>query len=341
MNMKVIAKTGREDIAIVYIAKTASGKLIEFVESVPTSFSRHEKWVLVLSTLFGCPGACKFCDAGSEYEGKLSVNELLYQVEYAVLKYFPDRIVPSKKFKIQFSRMGEPSFNTNVLEALEQLPERITAPGLIISLSTIAPQGREKFFQKLIAIKDAHYRGRFQFQFSLHSTSSEYRSWLIPQRTWSFGQMADYGTAFLSTDDKKITLNFAMTDATEIDPDILLRHFSPEKFLVKITPVNPTYSANRNNISYGSLPLQHDPRIERLRNAGYETLISIGDLEENPIGSNCGQYVHSLKRNGASPVGGYKYEIEKINDEGNTKDEFQIAHDTIVDEGIQAEDYRK
>lgn len=31
--------------------------------------------------------------------------------------------------------------------------------------------------------------------------------------------------------------------------------------------------------------------IKRLQNLGYEVLFSIGELEENRIGSNCGRYV--------------------------------------------------
>ncbi|MBD3871329.1 MAG: hypothetical protein IFK91_00230 [Acidobacteria bacterium] len=30
---------------------------------------------------------------------------------------------------------------------------------------------------------------------------------------------------------------------------------------------------------------------ERFRDVGYETIVNIGELEENAIGSNCGMYV--------------------------------------------------
>ena len=66
--MKVLAKTGKDDLAVVYIAKTNSGKLIEFVESLQPPIPREKKWVLIVSTLFGCPVACRLCDAGSYYQ---------------------------------------------------------------------------------------------------------------------------------------------------------------------------------------------------------------------------------------------------------------------------------
>ena len=74
--MRVVAKTGREDIAVAYVAETAEGKLIEFVESVQPPIPRDQKWVLIVSTLHGCPVACRFCDAGGHYRGGLTYDEI-------------------------------------------------------------------------------------------------------------------------------------------------------------------------------------------------------------------------------------------------------------------------
>jgi 23S rRNA (adenine2503-C2)-methyltransferase len=50
---------------------------------------------------------------------------------------------------------------------------------------------------------------------------------------------------------------------------------------------------------------------DTLRQAGYEVIISIGDLEENQIGSNCGQYVRRHLEAREALDGGYTYSIEK------------------------------
>ena len=76
--MRIIGKTGREDIALVYLAETKEGKLVEFVESVQPPIPRDEKWVLIVSTLYGCPVGCLFCDAGGWYDGKLSKEAASY-----------------------------------------------------------------------------------------------------------------------------------------------------------------------------------------------------------------------------------------------------------------------
>ena len=84
------------------------------------------------------------------------------QIDYMVDEWFPGRHIPSEKFKIQFARMGEPAFNMAVLYALEALPMRYDAPGLMPSISTIAPQSCDAFFDGLIDVKNRLYsEGRF------------------------------------------------------------------------------------------------------------------------------------------------------------------------------------
>ena len=311
--MKIIAKTGKEDIAVVYMAETNNGKLIEFVESVQPPIPREKKWVLTLSTLYGCPVGCRFCDAGNYYEGKLSLNDIMSQIDYLIASRFPDREVPVHKFKIQFARMGEPSFNQNVLDVLQELPELYHAPGLIPSLSTIAPNGSDRFFERLLEIKQKIYKERFQLQFSIHTTDIKKRDWLIPTKKWDFEKIAEYGKAFYKKGDRKITLNFALADGIPVDPGVLLRYFNPDKFLIKITPVNPTYQASKNKISSYILPDEEDYEIiNALREVGYEVILSIGELAENHIGSNCGQHVTNYLKEKDKIKGGYTYPVQIV-----------------------------
>jgi 23S rRNA (adenine2503-C2)-methyltransferase len=295
--MKVIKKTGNNDIATVFVAKNEAGKLVEFVESVQPPIPLTEKWVVIISTLFGCPVDCKFCDAGGNYSGRLSADELLFQVDHLIGYRFGPGKISTKKFKIQFSRMGEPSFNPAVLEVLRLLPEKYNVPELIPSLSTVGPVGAEKFFSELAGIKRELYQDTFQLQFSLHSTDEGQRDSLIPFKKMGFQALADYGRDFFGSAGKKITLNFALTDRTILETPVLLHYFDPAIFLVKITPMNPTYKADINNFqSLLTKDNSHHPVIDELSSAGYEVIKSIGEWEENKIGSNCGQYVNTLTR---------------------------------------------
>jgi 23S rRNA (adenine2503-C2)-methyltransferase len=298
--MKIVRTIEKEDLARVFIADIGNGRVIEFVESVQPPIPRHEKWVLIISTSAGCPVQCLMCDAGGSYQGQLNTAELLAQIDHLVLQRYPDRIVPAKKFKVQFARMGEPAFNPAVLQVLDRLKSRYQAPGLMPCVSTIAPQGREEFFEELLRIKLAHYgKGRFQLQFSVHTTDGYARDRLMPVRKWSLEQIASFGSRFVERDDRKVTLNFALTLDAVLDVDVMSRIFSPDIFMVKITPVNPTHRALAHDL--GSHVSAEEPDREyriadRLRSRGFETLISIGENEENLVGSNCGQYVtHHLR----------------------------------------------
>jgi len=314
--MKVFAATGTSEIATVYIADMGQGRLIEFVEALQPPYSRDERWIMMVSTLFGCPVKCTICDAGGQYRGKPSAEEILTQVDYMVRRWHPDGHVPAAKFKIQFARMGEPALNMAVLDALEELPRRYDAPGLMPSLSTIAPHGQDAFFECLADTKDRLYaNGRFQFQFSIHSTDAALRDQLIPVRKWDFGRMAAYGERFLRPGDRKITLNFALAEGMPVEPEVLLRYFNPERYLVKITPVNPTCHAVQNGLVSYVDPRNPDsarPLAEKLSAAGYEVIVSIGEVIENQIGSNCGQYVLKYLESQAQVKGGYTYQVQPL-----------------------------
>ena len=314
--MKVFAVTGTSEIATVYMADMGQRRLIEFVEALQPPYSRDERWIMMVSTLFGCPVKCMICDAGGQYLGKPSAGEILAQIDYMVRRWYPDGHVPASKFKIQFARMGEPALNMAVLDALEELPHCYDAPGLMPSVSTIAPHGREVFFERLIEIKNRLYaNGRFQFQFSIHTTDAQLRDQLIPVRKWDFCQMAAYGEHFLHPGDRKITLNFALAENMPVDVDVLLRYFDPAHYLVKITPVNPTCQAIKNGLASYLDPKQPESGngvAHLLAEAGYEVIVSVGEVVENQIGSNCGQYVLKYMESRQAVDGGYSYAVKAV-----------------------------
>ncbi len=315
--MKIVGFTGRQDIAITRIAELRNEKFVEFVESVQPPIPREKKWVLIVSTMFGCPVGCLMCDAGGQYGGPLSKGEILAQIDFMVRSRFPDGRIPVKKFKVQFARMGEPSLNPAVLDVLRDLPLIYDAPGLMPSVSTIAPVGSERFLEDLIEIKNALYQaGRFQLQFSIHTTDKDLRDRLVPVRKWSLREISAYGERFYGDGDRKITLNAALVAGMPLDPHALLEYFDAAKFLIKITPVNPTYQALRNELASYIAPAVEESRydvVSRLRDAGFEVLVSIGETEENHIGSNCGQFVMRHLREAEPLEESYTYSVNRDN----------------------------
>ena len=319
--MKVIAEYGDEELAKVYVARMredgadegSKKHLVEFVESVQPPIPREKKWVLIVSSMFGCPISCKMCDAGGNYSGTLTEQEILSQIDYLVRRRFPDGDVPVPNFKIQFARMGEPSLNPAVLDAMERLPGAYKAPGLHVSLSTVAPDSKKAhdFFERLIDVKNRHYpKGRFQLQFSIHTSDVKKRDELIPTRKWSFDEIASYAARFSSpgSGDKKVTLNFAPAAGYPIDASVIRQHFDPEMFVIKLTPLNPTVRSHEASLRSAIDPSEKDTSahfVDKFRKEGYDVILSIGELEENRIGSNCGQFIQRALNASGKPERSY------------------------------------
>lgn len=294
--MKIIKVIGDEKISKVYIAKLKE-EYIEFVEALTPPLNIKEKWVIIISTQVGCPFKCKFCDAGGNFKRNLSEAEIFKQINFLINNRFKDGFVETEKFKIQFARIGEPTLNNNALNVLKKLKEKIKCKNLIPSISTIAPLKSLNFLKNLAEIKDKYYsNGNFQLQFSIHSTNEEKRNWISKAKKLSLEEISAFGEYFFKKKDKKITLNFALMEEKDIEIEKIKKIFSKEKFLIKITPVNPTISAIENKIP--SLWFEDEEIIhkisENLKNEGFEVIESLGELKENEIGSNCGQYIQKF-----------------------------------------------
>ncbi len=295
--MKVISSAGNPELATVHVGELQDGSKIEFVESVQPPRTVSDKWVNIISTMVGCPVGCKMCDAGGGYIRTLTAQEMREQLDVLAAAKFPDGRIETGIWKIQLARMGEPTLNPNVLKFLRELAAE-HHDNLVVSLSTVGPSNSAPFIQELRNIKDAGFKGRFQLQFSIHSTDDEVRRRLIPARSLALPEIAALGRQFRSPEDKKITLNFIIMKDVPIDVDRIAKLFDPENFLIKLTPLNPTYRAQYHKILPGFDP--EDPRdaeslIADFRARGFETILSIGELEENQIGSNCGQYITRVR----------------------------------------------
>jgi len=312
IDMKLMYRCGKESLAVVFLADFGGGRYLEFVEALEPPKPRSKKWVLIVSSMFGCPVKCAFCDAGGDYRGRCSEGEIFEQIDYLVRLRFPELEVGVEKFKVQFARMGEPALNPAVLSVLRELPRRYRAPGLMPAVSTIAPQGSEDFFEELLEINHEIYRGRFQLQFSLHTTDAALRDRLIPAKKMDFRWIANYGKRFFIPGGRKVTLNFALAEGAKIDTKVLIEHFDPEVFLIKVTPVNPTITASVNGVVSAVTQGYKPELVKRIESEGYQVILSIGELEENRIGSNCGMLLRRFLSSRESFTKSYSYELEVL-----------------------------
>jgi 23S rRNA (adenine2503-C2)-methyltransferase len=173
--------------------------------------------------------------------------------------------------------------------------ERLEAPGLMPCISTIAPVGSDDFFQRLKELNHTHFKGNFQLQFSIHSTSEEQRDLIIPVEKWDLERISSFGNEFF-IGGRKVSLNFALGPENELDVEKISQIFSPDVFMIKLTPVNPTSQSMKNAIVREDLSEGEVPQIKELEEKGFEVVLSVGDLRENEIGSNCGQLAALWKK---------------------------------------------
>lgn len=299
--LEILSCRGDSEVAEVFIAQ-ASGrpeKMVEFVDGLDTRYAREEKWIINVSTQFGCPVGCLFCDAGSNYAGDLTTDLILEQVSRVLERHPTELRERCAKLKVHFSRMGEPALNENVPEALDRLPALIPTPGLMACIATIAPVGSERWFDRLLEVKRRHYDGRFQIQFSINSTDPEWRRRLMPFPHLALDEIAALGRRFFVPQDRKVVLNFALARNVPVDAAVLGSLFDPAIFMVKLTPLNPTVHGADEGLATALLP--HDPAGARelareIERHGFDVVVSIGDEREDQIGSNCGQAVRKLVR---------------------------------------------
>lgn len=310
---EIIEKKGKEGVAFVYLlkSKTEKGVYIECVESLDPPTPPEEKRAITLSSQKGCPCGCVFCDAGFYHKGNLSKEELRYELDTILSAHKNDGFLKSKKIKLHFARMGEPSFNDDILEFLREIHGDFKDVSFIPAIATLGPKGRDEWFEKLMNIKDDIFGGgRFQLQFSMNTTDEAFRDTIMPIKKIPFKEIAAFGQRWFKQGDRKITLNFAPFEDAPFDAGAIIPLFPPDSFLVKLTPLNPTISAfSRKMKSDIGFDNRVSGRIrvewEKLEAAGFRVILSVGSHEEIETGSNCGQmaFAHKLKEDKSREMG--------------------------------------
>jgi 23S rRNA (adenine2503-C2)-methyltransferase len=293
--LKIVERREAPGLAKLYLAELDAQRRIEFVDTLEPGVPKADKWVMMISTQAGCAVGCRMCDAGvTGYRGNLSATEMLDQIRFIAAQNPGLDLARHPKVKIHFARMGEPSLNPAVLEALRGLAREAARPGLIASLSTVAPKSPAitPWFEELRRIKDNCFPGgRFQLQFSLHATDEDRRREIVPIKKWTLAEVADYGRRFIRPGDRKVTLNFAPGPGEGLDADVIARIFDPEHFLVKITPINPTLSARRSHLTnvWNEAPEAIRAAAAELRRRGFPVILSPSFPAEIEFETSCGQ----------------------------------------------------
>jgi len=263
----------------------------------------EEKWVITLSTQYGCSMNCKFCDVPKVGKGvNVTFDDLKNQVLNA-LKLHPE-VLSTKRLNIHYARMGEPTWNPNVLLATYEL-RTIIRPLIGRSLihpvlTTMLPKNNKLLIPYLQEwtnyIKNDMFRGDAGLQLSINSTNDKQRDNMFSGSSLSLNEISEIAKALPMPLGRKYALNFALADTYEVDAVKLRKLFSPDKFMVKITPLHITTSCEENNIkttggytSYTPYELVEQSLIDN----GFDVLVFIPSTDEDEGRITCGNAILS------------------------------------------------
>lgn len=252
-----------------------------------------EKIVVTISTQYGCASKCKFCDVPKVGTGRnATYADLLMQIRTALEA---SGCSYSKRLNIHFARMGEPTWNPDVLRCAVLLPESvqdiIRADVTHSVVSTMLPKHNKNlqgFLKKWCFIKNELFDGDAGLQFSINSTNNEQRDWLFGGSSLTLEEISELGKTLPAPKGRKYTLNFCVSSETIIDGWKLADLFHPDNWIVKLTPVHNAQTAKDNGLYTEFWYKSHEACC---KSAGFDVIVFVPSEEEEQGRITCGNLI--------------------------------------------------
>lgn len=302
----------------------------KIIEGVPNTYCMplSEKWVITVSTQYGCPMKCTFCDVPKvKWRGNASFNDLKQQF-YNAISLFPT-VKYTERLNLHYARMGDPIFNDAVFEFSKWIIKNKMQikhdTGLSIEvlhpvLTTSLPRNFKKLGLRIdewVYIKNELYNGQAGLQFSINSTDEDQRTQMFGDQQLHLEDFAKIVEKLPPPVSRKYCLNFAYSTDFIIDAKKISRLFDPEKFMCKITPIHNNNACRSNGIEtiggYDSWKPYQVPE-EALKAEGFDVLVFVPSIDEEDGLVTCGNAVL-----GGSKL---KYNEDVIKIEGIQKETF-------------------
>ncbi len=269
-----------------------------------TEVDLTEKWVATISTQKGCLMKCKFCDCPKYgFYGNATLDDMIYEIR-TILQ--DESINHTDRFNVHFARMGEPTFNNDVLVFTKNylrklVNEYISAKVIHPVVSTMLPKSNknlQRFILEWCDIKNQDYNGEAGLQFSINSTSEKQRQDQFNGLSLSLKEISELGKIMPNPVGRKYTLNFAVTSQTILDAKVLSNLFDKNKFIVKITPIHKTKSAINNGFDVTTTYTDYDVyrQFEQpLIKEGWDVIVFVPSKEEDSDRITCGNALIATK----------------------------------------------
>ena len=264
----------------------------------------QEKWVITLSTQYGCPMKCTFCDVPEvKFKGNATFQDLKDQL-YNAFKCFPD-VKYTDRLNIHFARMGEPSFNPHVIaftawlsiakaQIQEELGIRIEVIHPVFTSMLPKNTGSLDRISNFAYAKNNTFNGQAGLQLSINSTSDKQRDEMFGGQALSLKEVSDFAKTLPKPIGRKYCLNFAYASGNECNGEKLAKLFDPEDWMVKITPIHNNNACRENGIvtinGYSNFYPYREPE-KSFKDAGFDVLIFIPSQDEEDGLVTCGNAI--------------------------------------------------
>lgn len=278
------------------------------IDGVPNTHCMplSEKWVVTLSTQYGCPMKCTFCDVPNvKFKGNASKNDLWDQLIRAI-RLFPE-IKYTERLNIHFARMGEPIFNESVFDFARELYAQKSSylferTGLRVEvlhpvLTTSLPKKFSELESRILEwceIKNEVYNGQAGLQFSINSTDANQRDRMFGHQQIHLADLHKIAKRMPDPIGRKYCLNFAYATGNIVDALYLSKLFDPDMFMCKITPIHNNNACRENKIEtvggYDSFT-PYDDLEQALKAVGYDVLVFVPSIDEEDGLVTCGNAV--------------------------------------------------
>ena len=276
-------------------------KRIDKVEHKPVDIT--DKLVVTVSSQKGCPMNCNFCDCPKlGFKGNATLPELITEIMSGVAL---SGIKHGQRLNVHYARMGEPTFNSNVITSAEFIAQMLMSENSDVTFDTYHPvvstmmpksnKNLKEFLHKWVTTGFV-YGGEdgFGLQFSINTLDENDRNEMFRNRSLSLQEISDIIKELPYPKKRKYTLNFAVTSKSNLDVDLMNKYFDKEKCIVKMTPIHETVEA----VDEG-YEIVHDFDVyeqfeQPLVNDGWDVIVFVPSKEEDEDRITCGNSLIAL-----------------------------------------------
>ena len=262
-----------------------------------------DKLVVTVSSQKGCPMNCNFCDCPKlGFKGNATLPELVTEIMSGVAL---SGIKHGKRLNVHYARMGEPTFNPNVITSAEYIAKMLGDESSDVTfdeyhpvVSTMMPKANKnlrEFLHKWVETGFV-YGGEdgFGLQFSVNTLDEDDRNAMFRNRSMSLQEISDVIRELPMPKKRKYTLNFAVTSKSNLDVDLMNKYFDKEKCIVKITPIHETVEAVDEGYEIVKDFDVYEKFEQPLVDDGWDVIVFVPSKEEDADRITCGNSLIAL-----------------------------------------------